>query len=172
MSRIKEQSEFEEVLYDDVNEDTQKDKFMIFQIGTEDYGIEIKHVVEIITMQPITTVPEMPDYIKGIINLRGKVIPLMDVSVRFNLNPIQYNERTCIVVVDVNQVLVGLIVERVTEVIKIPVFQIESAPNTGSIISKGFIQGIGKIENKIKILLNVEKILYYKTRFDQKKQTV
>jgi len=172
MSRVKEYSEFEDTLYDDDNEDTQKDKFMIFQVGSEDYGIEIKHVVEIVTMQAITEVPEMPDYIKGIINLRGKVIPLMDVSIRFNLNPIQYNERTCIVIVEVSQVLVGLIVERVSEVAKITASQIEEAPNTGSIISQGFIQGIEKSEGKVKILLNIEKVLYHKTRFNLRKQTV
>ena len=172
MSRVKEYSEFEDTLYDDINEDTQKDKFLIFQIGSEDYGIEIKHVVEIITMQTITEVPEMPNYIKGIINLKGKVIPLMDVSIRFNLDPIKYNERTCIVIVEVNQILVGLIVERVSEVTKIPAFQIEGAPNTGSIIGKGFIQGIGKSEDKIKILLNIEKFLYHKPLFNLRKQPV
>jgi len=86
-----------EVLEDNhvMEEDTQKDRFLTFQLGKESYGIEIRHVTEIIGIQPITEVPEMPEYIKGIINLRGKIIPVMDVRLRFKKEPREYNDRTC-----------------------------------------------------------------------------
>lgn len=162
MSRLNDQAELEDEMYDDFDEDTQKDKYLTFQIGTEDYGIEIKYVIEIITMQAVTSVPEMPDFVKGIINLRGRVIPVMDVRIRFNLEPKPYDDRTCIVVVEVKNVSVGLIVDRVNEVIDIQPAQIEGPPKTGSIVNKGYIQGMGKLDKSLKILLNIEKILYDK----------
>jgi len=89
-------------------EDTQKGKYLTFIIGKEVYGIEIKYVMEIIGMQQITEVPELPEYIKGIINLRGKIIPVLDVRLRFKKEPMEYNDRTCIIVVDIKDVSVGL----------------------------------------------------------------
>src|SRR5689334_21386438 len=84
------------------DEDTQKDKFLTFHLGDEDYGIEIRHVTEIIGIQKITVIPEMPAYIKGVINLRGKIIPVMDVRLRFKLDARAYDERTCVVVVNID----------------------------------------------------------------------
>jgi purine-binding chemotaxis protein CheW len=144
-------------LYDD--EDTQKDKYLTFHIGTEDYGISIAHVTEIIGIQSITEIPEMPDFIKGVINLRGKVIPVMDVRIRFKLPPREYDERTCIVVVEIEETSVGLVVDTVNEVADIPEDQIEPPPKSKR---KGgsYIQGIGKIDKEVKILLDINKILY------------
>ena len=144
-------------LYDD--EDTQKDKYLTFHIGTEDYGISIAYVTEIIGIQSITEIPEMPDFIKGVINLRGKVIPVMDVRIRFKLPPREYDERTCIIVVEIEETSVGLVVDTVNEVADIPEEQVEPPPQSKR---KGgsYIQGIGKIDKEVKILLDINKILY------------
>jgi purine-binding chemotaxis protein CheW len=141
------------------DEDTQKDKYLTFHIGTEDYGIAIANVTEIIGIQSITEIPEMPDYIKGVINLRGKVIPVMDVRTRFKLEPRDYDERTCIIVVEIDGTSVGLVVDTVSEVADIPEEQVEPPPKSKR---KGgnYIQGIGKIGKEVKILLDINKILY------------
>lgn len=144
----------------DLDEDTQKDKFLTFHLGTEDYGIEIRFVTEIIGIQKITVIPEMPDYIKGVINLRGKIIPVMDVRVRFRIEPRAYDERTCIIVVNIRDSAVGLVVDTVSEVVDIPESQIESAAGLNRNISNAFIQGIGKIGEDIKIILDVSKLLF------------
>jgi purine-binding chemotaxis protein CheW len=144
-------------LFDD--EDTQKDKYLTFRIASEDYGIAIANVTEIIGIQNITEIPEMADYIKGVINLRGKVIPVMDVRLRFKLPPREYDERTCIVVVEIDGTSVGLVVDTVNEVADIPEDQVEPAPKSKR---KGgsYIQGIGKIGQEVKILLDINRILY------------
>jgi purine-binding chemotaxis protein CheW len=145
-------------LYDE-DEDTQKDKFLTFHLAGEDYGIEIAHVIEIIGIQNITEVPDMPAYVKGVINLRGSVIPVMDVRLRFKLAERAYDERTCIIVVEVNGTSVGLVVDQVREVVDIPEEQIEPAPQTGKSTSSRFIKGMGKINGEVKILLKVEQLL-------------
>ena len=149
--------EMDDDLYDD--EDTQKDKYLTFHIGTEDYGISIAYVTEIIGIQSITEIPEMPDFIKGVINLRGKVIPVMDVRIRFKMPPREYDERTCIIVVEIDGTSVGMVVDTVNEVADIPEDQVEPPPKSKR---KGgsFIQGLGKIDKEVKILLDINKILY------------
>ncbi len=143
--------------YDD-NEDTQKGKFLTFRLASEDYGIEIRYVTEIIGIQKITDVPDMPDFVRGVINLRGKVIPVMDVRTRFHLPPRDYDERTCIIVVNINEMAVGLVVDKVNEVADIPDKQIEPAPRSGQ-GSTRFIKGMGKIGHEVKILLDVGRLL-------------
>ena len=149
--------DFDDDLFDD--EDTQKDKYLTFRIASEDYGIAIANVTEIIGIQNITEIPEMADYIKGVINLRGKVIPVMDIRLRFKLPPREYDERTCIVVVEIDGTSVGLVVDTVNEVADIPEEQVEPAPKSKR---KGgsYIQGIGKIGQEVKILLDINRILY------------
>ncbi|MCP4753432.1 MAG: purine-binding chemotaxis protein CheW [Proteobacteria bacterium] len=144
----------------DDDEDTQKDRFLTFAIGPEEFGIEIKYVTEIIVMQRITEVPDTPDHIEGVINLRGKVIPVMDVRLRFGMENREYDERTCIIVVDFKEISVGLIVDTVSEVVDIPEGQIDPPPKSYAGIKSGYIQGMGKIDKQVKILLNVEKVLY------------
>lgn len=139
-------------------EDTQKGKFLTFSIGSEFYGIEIMYVTEIIGIQSITEVPELPDYIKGIINLRGKIIPVMDVRLRFKKEPREYNDRTCIIVIDINEISIGLIVDSVSEVLSIPDADIVPPPE----LNKGgnkYIKGIGKVENDVKLILDCNKLL-------------
>ncbi|MCB8815492.1 chemotaxis protein CheW [Desulfosporosinus shakirovi] len=151
-------SENEAVDSEDQVEDTQKGKFLTFCLGTEFYGIEIKYVTEIIGLQPITEIPEMPEYIKGIINLRGKIIPLMDVRLRFRKPFREYNDRTCIVVIDIRETPIGLIVDSVSEVISISDEEIVSPPSLNKERNK-YIRGIGKVGNEVKLLLDSGKLL-------------
>ena len=139
-------------------EDTQKDRFLTFAIDNEQYGIEIKHVTEIIGIQPITQVPELPEYIRGIINLRGKIIPIMDVRLRFNKQPIEYNDRTCVIVVNISESQMGLIVDNVSEVLPIPAAEITSPPEISKESNK-YIKGIGKVGNEVKLLLDCNRLL-------------
>ena len=145
---------------DDDDEDTQKDKFLTFRVGNENYGIEIRHVTEIIGIQKITAVPDMPTFVKGVINLRGKVIPVLDMRRRFALEDRDYDERTCIVVVNVAQAAVGLVVDTVNEVADIPEEQIEPAPEINKAGNNVMLQGLGKVGDEVKILLDVNRLLY------------
>ena len=146
--------------WDEDDEDTQKDKYLTFHLHGEDYGLEIRFVTEIIGIQKITRVPDMPPYLKGIINLRGKVIPVMDVRARFKMPEKEYDERTCIIVVNVDEIAIGLVVDKVQEVVDIPEAQVEPPPESRRGKSSPFLQGMGKIGAEVKILLNVEKLLY------------
>ena len=140
-------------------EDTQKNKYLTFSLDKEVYGIEIKYVTEIIGLQAITQVPELPDYIRGIINLRGKIIPLMDVRLRFRKNEKQYDDRTCIVVVDIDDLFIGLIVDMVTEVMNISDTDIVPTPDFGNGLQNRFIRGIGKVGDEVKLLLDCNHLL-------------
>jgi len=142
----------------DQNEDTQKGKFLTFCMGNDFYGIEIKYVTEIVGLQPITEIPEMPEYIKGIINLRGKIIPVMDVRLRFRKPFREYNDRTCIVVIEISEVSVGLIVDSVSEVIAIPDEEIVAPPSMAKEGNR-YIKGIGKVGTDVKLLLDSDKLL-------------
>ncbi len=139
-------------------EDTQKGRFLTFNLDREAYGIEIIHVTEIIGIQPITEVPELPDYVRGIINLRGKIIPVMDVRLRFRKSFREYNDRTCVIVIDINDLSIGLIVDSVSEVITIPDTEIVEPPE----VTKGgnrYVKGIGKVHGEVKLLLDCNKLL-------------
>jgi len=139
-------------------EDSQKDKYLTFMLDDECYGLEIRYVTEIIGIQKITTVPEMPDFVRGIINLRGKIIPVMDVRLRFK-KPFQpYMDRTCIIVVDIHELCIGLIVDRVSEVITIPESQVVAPPDVQKRGNR-FVMGIGKVGQEVKLLLDCEKLL-------------
>jgi purine-binding chemotaxis protein CheW len=141
------------------DEDTQKDKYLTFHLAGEDYGLEIHYVTEIIGIQKITKVPDMPNFIRGVINLRGKVIPVMDVRARFRLAAREYDERTCIIVVDISQQPLGLVVDRVNEVVDIPGEQVELPPVTSGGQGTRHIRGIGKIGDEVKILLDVDSLM-------------
>lgn len=140
-------------------EDTQKGRFLTFSVGKESYGIEIKYVKEIIGIQEITEVPELPDYVKGIINLRGKIIPVMDVRLRFKKEPKEYNDRTCIIVIDVEEISIGLIVDNVSEVLTIEEENIVPPPDLKTGFHNRYVKGIGKVGNEVKLLLDCEKVL-------------
>lgn len=139
-------------------EDTQKDKFLIFKIEDESYAIDIQYVTEIIGIQEITKVPELPEYIKGIINLRGKIIPVMDVRIRFKRPQVEYNDRTCIIVIDVKNVSIGLIVDIVAEVINIEEENIVPPPQSASTENK-YIKGIAKVGDEVRLILDSKELL-------------
>lgn len=142
-----------------LEEDTQKGKFLTFTLGKENYGIEICYVTEIIGIQAITEVPELPDYIKGIINLRGKIIPVMDVRLRFRKEPKEYNDRTCIVVVDIWEISIGLIVDTVAEVLSISDDNIVPPPQVNKGTHNKYIKSIGKDGSNVTLILDCDKLL-------------
>lgn len=142
----------------DMEEDTQKDRYLTFLISNECFGIEIKYVTEIIGIQSITQVPEQPEFIRGIINLRGKIIPVMDVRLRFKKEMKEYNDRTCIIVVDIDNLPIGLIVDSVVEVITILENDIAEPPKVSNVNNR-YIKSIGKAGNDVKLLLDCEKLL-------------
>jgi purine-binding chemotaxis protein CheW len=159
MERTK-QVEDDIMMVDDDEEDSIENRFMIFFLENEDYGIPIKNVIEIVEMQKIIDLPDMPIYIKGIINLRGKIIPIMDLRRRFNLQSKEYDDRTCIIITNYEDYKVGLIVDRVEEVVEILEKNIEPAPKFKTEKEEvSYISGIGKVGEKVKIILNIEKLL-------------
>ena len=138
-----------------------KCKYMTFKSGNEYFGLKIQYVNEIIQVQAITSVPETEDYIKGLINLRGKVIPVIDVRLRFKQPPLEYNDRTCIIVINVKSMIVGLIVEKIAEVVEIKDENILPPPSIGR-VDKGhnkYVYGIGKVGESVKLLLDPDKLL-------------
>jgi purine-binding chemotaxis protein CheW len=143
----------------ETEEDTQKNRFLTFLLGDGSYGIDIKYVIEIIGIQSITQIPELPEYVRGIINLRGKIIPVLDVRLRFKKEPKEYNDRTCIIVVDINDVSIGLIVDSVAEVITIPEEDMVEPPQMNRGFSNRYIKKIGKVGSEVKLLLDCEKLL-------------
>ncbi len=148
-------------LYDEDDDfDAQADKYLLFRISKEIYGIDIKHVKEIIELQKITEVPDMPEYINGVLNLRGKIIPAMDMRLRFHMEERMYDSRTCIIIVNVNNKAIGLVVDTVAEVQDIPLENIEPAPNfKSSNVKERFISGLAKAGEDVQIILDVEKII-------------
>lgn len=140
-------------------EDTQRGRYLIFTLGNEYYGIEIRYVTEIIGIQTITVVPELPDYVKGIINLRGKIIPVMDVRLRFKKEAKEYNDRTCVIVVDIKDISVGLVVDSVSEVVTINETDISELPQMNQGSSNRYIKNIGRVGNDVRLLLDCEKLL-------------
>lgn len=142
-----------------MEEDTQYGKFLTFTLGKEIFGIEIKHVTEIIGMQVITEVPEVPVFVKGIINLRGKIIPVIDVRLKFKKEEVPYDDRTCIVVIDINDVSIGLIVDNVAEVLSIADENIAAPPGNKTGFENKYIKGIGKSGTDVILLLEGLKLL-------------
>ncbi|OOM10669.1 chemotaxis protein CheW [Clostridium saccharobutylicum] len=140
-------------------EDTQKGRYLTFSLGKETYGIEIKYVTEIIGIQTITEIPQLPEYVTGIINLRGKIIPVMDVRLRFRKDSREYNDRTCVIVVDINDISIGLIVDNVAEVLTILDEDIVEPPKMNNGTNNKYIKNIGKVGESVKLLLDCEKLL-------------
>jgi purine-binding chemotaxis protein CheW len=133
-------------------------KYLTFKLDEEDYGVEILKVREIIGVMDITAVPRMPTYMKGVINLRGMVIPVVDLRLKFELAEIEHTEQTCIIVVDVGREI-GIIVDTVSEVLDIDGTHIEPPPSMGGAADTSFILGMGKVSETVKILLDIDKVL-------------
>jgi len=138
-------------------------KYLTFILEQEEYGIGILKVKEIIGMMPITTIPRTPEFVKGVINLRGKVIPVMDLRLKFSMEAIPYSERTCIIVVEIDSdaatVLIGIVVDAVSEVLNIKESEIEETPQFGTSLNTDYILGMAKMEGGVKILLDIDKVL-------------
>ena len=146
----------------DSNEhDAQKGKYMTFKAGNEYFGLKIQYLNEIIPFQSITAIPETEDYIKGLINLRGKMIPVIDVRLRFKQEPLEYNDRTCIIVINVKSTMVGLVVEKIAEVVEIKDQNILPPPAIGRAekAHHKYVYGIAKVGDSVKLLLDPEKLL-------------
>ncbi len=138
-------------------------KYLTFRLAAEEYGLEILKVREIIGLMDITKVPRTPQYIRGVINLRGKVIPVVDLRLKFEMAGKEDTEETCIIVVDVegehDSILMGILVDAVSEVLDIQASEIEDAPAFGVGVDTRFILGIGKVKNTVKILLDIDRVL-------------
>lgn len=134
-------------------------KYLTFVLGKEEYGLEILQVREIIGLMHITLIPRVPSYMKGVINLRGKIIPVIDLRLKFGMECHAYTSETCVIVLNLNEMLMGIIVDKVSEVIDITRDHIEQSPRLGVDINTDFITGMGKVGNKVVILLDIEKVL-------------
>lgn len=139
-------------------EDTQKGKYLIFHLAKESFAVEIRFVTEILSVQPVTPLPELPDYIRGIISLRGKIIPVMDTRIRFRKPAVADTEKTCIIILDIDQLIFGFIVDHVDEVADIPAAQIEPPPNLGQAGNR-YVQGIGKMAGQVVLILDAMKMI-------------
>jgi purine-binding chemotaxis protein CheW len=143
--------------------DGREGKYLTFTLAGEAYGIGILKIREIIGMMPITSVPQAPDFVKGVVNLRGKVIPVIDLRLRFSMPTMAYSERTCIIVVQINirdiPLNIGIVVDSVSEVLNITAGDIENTPTFGTQLNTGYILGMAKIEGGVKILLDIDKVL-------------
>lgn len=144
---------------EEIEEDTQKDKYLTFGLDEEEFGIEIEYVREIIGIQPISEIPEIPSFIRGIINLRGQIIPVMDIRARFKKEVLEYNDRTCIIVVDIKDIAIGLIVDNVLEVLNIPEENLVPPPDYKTGIQNRYIKMIGKSGDGVKLIVDCEQLL-------------
>jgi purine-binding chemotaxis protein CheW len=149
---------------------TKGGKYLTFALGKEEYGLEILKVREIIGYMDITAVPRTPSYVKGVINLRGQVIPVVDLRAKFSMEAAARTEQTCIIVVEIKQdgrrLSTGIVVDRVSEVLSISADKIEDAPSFDSAVHVDFILGMGKIGDSVKILLDIDKVLSAKEVID------
>jgi purine-binding chemotaxis protein CheW len=141
-------------------EDTLKDRYLSLRIGDENYAFEIQYVTEIIGIQKITKVPNIKEYIKGIINLRGIIIPVVNIRTRFGMEEIDYNDRTCIVVIRIHERTIGLIVDEVYEVYSIASNDIDPRPPINKSKNSNFIKGIGKLADNVSLILDLTKLLF------------
>ena len=146
-----------------------ENKFLTFRLGKEEYGVEILKVREIIGIIDVTPLPQTPEYVKGVINLRGKIIPVIELRAKFTLPSVEYTEETCVIVMEVSegeegeQFQMGVIVDSVNEVLDISQNQIEPAPRFGCALNTEYILGVGKVtiddKEKVIILLEIDKVL-------------
>lgn len=144
-----------------VEDEIQKEQYMTFKCSDEIYGISIKYVNEIIGLSQITKVPETQDYLIGLINLRGKIIPVIDVRIRFGKEPLEYNDRTCVIVIDVKSTVIGLIVDAIDEVAAFAENEITPPPSVSdlAIQAKKYVFGIGRVNGEVKLLLDPDKLI-------------
>ena len=143
--------------------DARAGKYLTFQLANEEFGIRVLKVREIMGLQEITAVPQTPGHIKGVINLRGKVVPVIDLRLKFGLEAAEYTQRTCIIVTQVQgesgSLLMGIVVDGVSEVLNLSGQEIEDTPDFGEAISGQYLLGMAKVKGKVKILLDIDRVL-------------
>lgn len=139
--------------------DARAGKYLTFFLGDEEYGLEILKVQEIIGMLPVTRVPRTAPYVRGVINLRGRVIPIVDLRVKFGMPEWAGDDTTCMIVVQVQGVQLGVVVDRVSEVLAILEDEIDDAPSFGAAVTTEFLLGIAKSAGRIKLLLDIDRVL-------------
>lgn len=146
-----------------VQNDVRAGKYLTFQLVNEEFGIRVLKVREIMGLQEITAVPQTPTHIKGVINLRGKVVPVIDLRLKFGLEAAEYTQRTCIIVTQVHgesgAVLMGIVVDGVSEVLNLTAQEIEDTPDFGEAVTGNYLLGMAKVKGKVKILLDIDKVL-------------
>jgi purine-binding chemotaxis protein CheW len=147
------------------NLSSREGKYLTFSLGGEEYGVGILKVKELIGMMPITLVPRTPPFVKGVINLRGKVIPVVDLRRKFGMEDTDYTERTCIVVMEISgqggAILMGMVVDSVSEVLNIKGGEIEDAPALGASLATDYILGMAKMNGGVKILLDIDRVMHW-----------
>ena len=143
--------------------DPRAGKYLTFQLGKEEFAVQVLHVREIMGVQEITAVPQMPYHVKGVLNLRGKVIPVVDLRLKFGLQEMEYTQRTCIIVVQIEghagKISTGIIVDGVSEVLTLQTADIEDTPDFGVGAATPYLLGLAKIKGKVKILLDINKVI-------------
>jgi purine-binding chemotaxis protein CheW len=143
--------------------DSRAGKYLTFQLAKEEFGIRVLKVREIMGLQEITAVPQTPAHIKGVINLRGKVVPVIDLRLKFGLDSAEYTQRTCIIVTQVQgdsgPILMGIVVDGVSEVLNLTGQEIEDTPDFGETITGQFLLGMAKVKGRVKILLDIDSVL-------------
>lgn len=153
-------SDTELMFVDEEDDELQESKFLLFKLGTEEYGVNIAQVQSIEELQKIISVPDMPSYVKGVINLRGQVIPVVDLRIRFGMDPREYDDRTCIIIINASDTVIGFIVDTVSEVHEIAEAKIEPSPHfKANREREEYVLGLGKVGEEVKILLDIEKLI-------------
>ncbi|HEX3746327.1 MAG TPA: chemotaxis protein CheW [Bryobacteraceae bacterium] len=146
-----------------VQTDIRAGKYLTFQLANEEFGIRVLKVREIMGLQEITAVPQTPIHIKGVINLRGKVVPVVDLRLKFGLEAAEYTQRTCIIVTQVQgesgSILMGIVVDGVSEVLNLTAQEIEDTPDFGEAVTGRYLLGMAKVKGKVKILLDIDRVL-------------
>jgi len=142
-----------------VHIDSRAGKYLTFFLANEEYGVEILKVQEIIGRMPITPVPLTSKYIRGVINLRGKIHPIMDLKVKFGMDPTTITDETCIIVIKTDSVMTGILVDKVSEVVNVASEDIEDTPSLGTDVNSDYLLGVSKTGGRISLLLDIEKII-------------
>jgi purine-binding chemotaxis protein CheW len=142
--------------------DQRAGKYLTFGLGNEEFAIQVLHVREIMGIQEITAVPQTPGYVKGVLNLRGKVVPVVDLRLKFEMPEVEYTQRTCIIVAQIEsqagKLMIGIIVDGVSEVLTMQANDIEDTPDFGAGVETPYILGMAKIKSKVKILLDINMV--------------
>lgn len=153
---------------DDLDDDNIENIYLTFSVNSENYAVATSYVTEVVGMQKIVEVPDVPSFIKGVINLRGKIITVMDIRLRFGIKPKEYDDRTCIVVLDINEAPTGLVVDNVNEVVEILPKNIDPPVRSSGNQSKNNIMlGIGKHKDKVSVIIDVKKLVFDESKREQ-----